>query len=105
MDQLLSLLAEKGGSIGVALLILIKIGEMIWNYFRVREKLTNDALIQLKADLKANTEAQAVTQSEMKKLKKDLRRAYFLLRKALGDAFDDSIDEILEKEKRKSLER
>lgn len=94
MNELAQLLVEKGGAFGIIALLLLKVGEMIWGYFRNREKLTNDQLDQLKLAIKENTEALARSRSEMKKLKLDLRRCFFVLKRLTGESWPEIANEM-----------
>ena len=84
MDQIQKILLEQGSALGFFALLLLKAGEMIWSYFRTREKVTDDSIQQLKCALEKNTATLLTAQVEMQKLKLDLRRAFYAIKKLSG---------------------
>lgn len=85
MNGFLDFLAEKSGLAGFAALFILKLGEMLWTYFRRREKITDESIKELKAALEKNTFTLSATQTEMQKLKLDLRKCFFAIKKTSGE--------------------
>lgn len=94
MEELTKTLVEHGGAAGFGALFLLKLGEMVWNYLKNREKLTDDTLTALKVALEENTAEMHVVQNEMCKLKLDLRRCFFVLKKVAGDNWPKLAEEM-----------
>ncbi len=85
--ELAQMLWEKGGTAGIGILILFKIGEWIVGYFRAKEKTTDDSI-------KALMDSLSLTRVEIKKLKLDLRRCFYALKKVSGDAWPKIAEEL-----------
>lgn len=102
MAELDNFLAAHGW-VGIAALIVLKLGEMIWNYFRKRERLTDGNISalrlsykELKIAIDSNTRAQLGQSEDIKKIKTDLRRCFFAVKKLSGDSWAEIAAEMKE---------
>jgi hypothetical protein len=90
MPGLEGFLTEHGGMGAFAALLLLKVGEMLWNYFRTRDT----ALDRLKQALDENTKSTLAAQADLKKFKTDLHRAFKVLKKLSGDKWPEIMQEM-----------
>ena len=91
--ELEAALTAHGGLFGFGALFVLKLGDMAWKYFRDREKLTDDSIKDLKCELEKTREALALAQSDMHKLKLDLRRCFYAVKKISGENWAKIADE------------
>lgn len=89
MDLLEHYLTDHGGFGAFAALLVLKIGEMIWSYFRNRDA----SLADLKCALEKNTITMAAIQNDLKKFKHDLRRAFIAIKHVSGDKWPEIVKE------------
>lgn len=89
MDIIERYLTEHGSVGAFGALLILKIGEMIWNYFRSRDA----SLTDLKAALEKNTLTMSAIQMDLKRFKKDLHRAFKALKKVSGDKWPEIVKE------------
>jgi hypothetical protein len=94
MEELQKLLLEQGSALGFGALFLLKTGEMVWKYLRRKEKITEDSISHLKCALEKNTAELVSSQVEMKKLKLDLRRAFYAIKKLSGASWVQIAEEM-----------
>ena len=87
-------LTEHGGLGAFCALILLKVGEMIWNYFKNRERVTDDTLKKLVFELQQTNLALNSMQADVKKLKLDLRRAFYALKRLSGKDWPSVAEEL-----------
>jgi hypothetical protein len=89
-----SFLTDHGGMGAFVALILLKVGEMLWSYFRNRNKVTDETLQELKCALEKNTITLNAIQSDLKKFKLDLRRAFHAIRRLSGKDWANISEEL-----------
>lgn len=95
---MIHILSDRGGFGAFAALLVLKIGEMVWNYFRQKEKITADSLAELKMALAKNTDMTTHLSMDIAKLKLDLQRCFFALKHITGDEWDEIVAKIKSKE-------
>ena len=89
-------LSEHGGAAAFSLLLLLKIGEMIYNYVKEKAKVTDSTLQDHKVALDRNTQQVIALQIEMKKMRTDLKHAFFALKELSGKAWPTIAEKIEE---------
>lgn len=94
--EIVQMIWEKGGVLGIGLLILFKIGEWVFTAFRAKQKLTDEGIKTLKDSLDKNTAAQAVMQEDNRKMKIELRKVYFALKATAGASWAKIADDMKE---------
>lgn len=81
MPEIERYLTDHGGLGAFGALLVLKVGEMIWHYFQSRDA----SLKKLQVALEKNTVTLTAIQSDLKKFKVDMRRAFIALKKVSGD--------------------
>jgi hypothetical protein len=85
IEAITQYLSEKGGAACFGLLVLLKIGELVWNYAKERNKVTTDTLTAHTVALEKNTTQLITTQIDVKKLRVDMRHAFLALKEIAGN--------------------
>lgn len=96
MQALEEMVGQHGSLAALVSLILLKMGEWVFNYYKKKNELTETTLKALRADLERNTNNLIATQHEIKKLRTDMRHAFFALKELAGKAWPDIADKIEE---------
>lgn len=94
MHEIETYLTDHGGFGAFAALIVLKLGEMIWGYFKNRERVTDSTLRKLACDLEKTQMTLVAIQSDLRKFKLDMRRAFHALRKIAGKDWPEVAEEI-----------
>ncbi len=94
LDVLEKILSDHGGLAAFFTLIVLKIAEWIFNYFKTKNEVTETAIRDLKVAHDRNTAQLIAAQVEMKKLRTDLRHAFFALKELAGKAWPNIAEQI-----------
>ena len=87
--EIMNLVLEKGGSLGILFLVILKLGEVIWNAWRAKEKVTEDSIKELKLALEKSSRENITLINDMHKLRVDVKRCFIALKHLSGDKWPE----------------
>lgn len=98
LPELERILTEHGGAVGFVALLALRLGELIWGYFKNRDSKVD----ALKTALDSNLLAVRDVQKSLEDFRIDLRRAFFAIKTVSGDKWGSIAQELEDKFKKEN---